>query len=44
VVVDDGVEDEDDTARLSDLIALAEEEEDNTCRLSELIALAEVDL
>jgi hypothetical protein len=44
VVVDDGVEDEDDTARLSDLIALAEEDEDDTCRLSELIALAEADL
>jgi hypothetical protein len=39
-------EDDDDTSRLSDLIALAEaglhwEEEDDTSRLSELIALAE---
>ena len=42
----EGDEDEDDTARLSDLIALAEvslqakEDEDDTGRLSELIALA----
>ena len=48
VLADDGDEDEDDTARLSDLIALdevglqAEEAEDDTSRLSELIALAEV--
>ena len=47
---DDGDEDEDDTARLSDLIALVEaglqveDAEDNTGRLSELIALAEVGL
>jgi hypothetical protein len=43
-------EDEDDTARLSDLIALAEaglwagKEEDDTGRLNNLIALAEVGL
>ena len=43
-------EDEDDTARLSELIALveaglqAEEAEDDTGRLSELIALAEMGL
>ena len=43
-------EDEDDTARLSDLIALAEvglqaeKDGDNTGRLSELIALAEAGL
>ena len=44
---DEGDEDEDDTARLSELIALAEaglqmeQAEDDTSRLSELIALAE---
>ena len=43
-------EDEDDTGRLSELIALAEaglqakEDEDDTGRLSELITLAEVGL
>ena len=46
---DEGDKDEDDTARLSDLIALAEaglqaEAEDDTGRLSELIALAEAGL
>ena len=47
---DEGDEDEDDTARLSDLIALAkaglqtEEAKDDTDRLSELIALTEVGL
>ena len=47
---DEGDEDEDDTARLSELIALAEaglqaeEAEDDTGRLSELIALAETGL
>ena len=47
---DVGDEDEDDTGRLSELIALAEvdlqaeEAEDDTGRLSELIALAEVGL
>ena len=47
---DEGDEDEDDTARLSELIALAEaglqadEVEDDTGRLSELIALAEAGL
>ena len=47
---DEGDEDEDDTARLSELIALAktglqaEEAEDDTGRLSELIALAEAGL
>ena len=47
---DEGDEDEDDTARLSELIALVEaglqeeEAEDNTGRLSELIALAEAGL
>ena len=47
---DEGGEDEDDTARISELIALAEaglqaeEAEDDTGRLSELIALAEADL
>ena len=46
----EGDEDEDDTARLSDLIALAEaglqaeKDGDNTGRLSELIALAEAGL
>ena len=46
----EGDENEDDTARLSELIALAEaglqaeEAEDDTGRLSELIALAEVGL
>ena len=50
VLAGDGDEDEDDTARLSDLITLAdaglqmEEVEDDTGRLSELIALAEVGL
>ena len=44
---DEGDEDADDTARLSELIVLAEagiqaqEDEDDTGRLSELIALAE---
>jgi hypothetical protein len=44
VVANDGDEDEDDTARLSDLITLAEaglqakEDEDDTGRMSELIA------
>ena len=48
VLSDEGDEDEDDTTRLGELIALAEvglqakEAEDNTSRLSELIALAEV--
>jgi hypothetical protein len=47
---DEGDEDEDDTARLSDLIALvkpglqADEDEDDTGRLSELIALVEAGL
>ena len=47
---DEGGEDEEDTARLSELIALeevglqAEEAEDDTGRLSELIALAEAGL
>ena len=47
---DEGDEDEDDIARLSELIALvdaglqAEEAKDDTGRLSELIALAEVGL
>ena len=47
---DEGDKDEDDTARLSDLIALAEaglqaeKDEDDTGRLSELIALAEAGL
>ena len=47
VLSDEGDEDEDDTTRLSELIALAEagtqaqEAEDDTGRLSELIALAE---
>ena len=47
---DEGDEDKDDTARLRDLITLAEvglqakEAENNTGRLSELIALAEVGL
>ena len=50
VLDNDGDEDEDDTARLSELIALAEmglqaeEVEDNTGRLSELIALTEAGL
>ena len=50
VLSDKGDEDEDDTGRLSELIALAEaslpaeEAEDDTGRLSELIALAEVGL
>ena len=50
MLADDGDEDEDDTAQLSDLITLAEaglqaeEAEDDTGRLSELIALAEVGL
>jgi hypothetical protein len=49
-VDNEGDEDEDDTARLSNLIALveaglqAEKEEDDTDRLSELIALAEAGL
>ena len=47
VIADDGDEDEDDTARLSDLIALVEaglqakEDEDDASRLSELIALVD---
>ena len=47
---DEGDKDEDDTARLSELITLAEvglqaeEAEDDTGRLSELIALAEAGL
>ena len=50
LLADDWGEDEDDTALLSDLIALAEaglqaeEAEDDTGRLSDLIALAEVGL
>ena len=46
----EGGKDEDDTARLSELIALAEaglqveEAEDDTSRLSELITLAEAGL
>ena len=50
VLFDEGGEDENDTTRLSKLIALAEallqadESEDDAARLSELIALAEVDL
>ena len=50
VLSSEGDEDEDNTARLSDLIALAEaglqaeEAENNTGRLSELIALAETGL
>ena len=49
-LADDGDEDEDDTARLSDLIALvkaglqAEEAEEDTGRLSELIAQADAGL
>ena len=47
---DEGDEDEDDTGRLNELIALAEaslqaeEAEDDTARLSDLITLAEVGL
>ena len=47
---DEGDEDEDNTARLSELMAVAEaglqveEDEDDTGRLSELIALAEAGL
>ena len=47
---DEGDEDEDDTGRLSELIALAEaglqavEDKDDTSRLSKLIALAEAGL
>ena len=50
VLSDEGDEDEDDTARLSEVIALAdvglqeEEAEDDTDRLSEHIALAEAGL
>ena len=50
VLDNEGDEDEDDTARLSELIALvevglqAEEAEDDTGRLSELIALVEAGL
>ena len=50
VLSDEGDDDEDDTARLSELITLAEaglqaeEDEDDTGRLSELIALAEAGL
>jgi hypothetical protein len=49
-VENEGDQDEDDTARLSDLIALAEaglqvnKEDDDTSRLSELIGLAEAGL
>ena len=50
VLSDEGDEDQDDTARLSDLIALAgtglqaEDAKNDTSRLSELIALAETGL
>ena len=50
MLADDGDEDEDDTIRLSDLIALveadlqAEEAEEDTNRPSELIGLAETGL
>ena len=50
VLSDEGNEDEDDTGRLSELIALAEaglqaeEAEDDTGRLSQLIALVEAGL
>ena len=50
VLDNEGDEDEDDTARLSDLIALAgaslqmEKDKDDTGRLNELIALADVGL
>ena len=50
VLDNEGDEDEDNTTRLSDLIALAEaglqakKDENDTSRLSELIALAEVGL
>ena len=50
VLDNEGNKDEDDTARLSDLIALAEaglqakEDEDDTSKLDELIALAEAGL
>ena len=50
MVSNEGDKEEDDTARLSELIALAEagllveEAEDDTVRLSELIALAEAGL
>ena len=50
VLDNEGDEDEDDIARLSDLIALAEvgsqveKDEDDTSRLSELITLAEAGL
>ena len=50
VLSNEGDEDEDDTGRLSELIALAEaglqahEAKDDTGRLSELIALAEAGL
>ena len=50
VLDNEGDEDEDDTARLSDLIALAKaglqanKDEDDTGRLSKLIALAETGL
>ena len=50
VLSDEGGKDEDDTGRLSELIALAEaglqteEAEDDTGRLSELITLAEANL
>ena len=50
MVSDEGDEEEDDTVRLSELIALAEaglpaeEAEDDSARLSELIALAEAGL
>jgi hypothetical protein len=49
-VDDEGEEDDDETSRLSDLIALAEaglqaeKEEDDTGRLSKLIALADASL
>ena len=50
VLSDEGDKDEDNTTRISELIALVgaglqvEEAEDDTCRLSELIALAEAGL
>ena len=50
VLFDEGDKDEDDTGRLSELIALAkaglqaQEAKDDTDRLSELISLAEVGL
>jgi hypothetical protein len=50
VEADEGDQDEDDTGRLSELIALVEaglqevEDEDDTGRLSKLLALAEASL